>query len=143
MTTRSQLEPAFTAAVYRVELHRRRVTVPIGRRCPLALRNWLRQNGCRDGWIVTAHNPGGRLVRPEHNRRRHRNLCRAVSRLGTPALDTRGIDPAGAWPDEPGLFIGGLSQTTARCLGVRFDQAAIVRVASGRPTRLIWLMPLG
>jgi len=141
LTTPAQLEPAFIGADYRVKLNHRRVTVHIGQRCPPALTDWLRQSNCRHGWIITAHNPGGQLVRPEHNRRRHDALCRAISRLGPPALDTRGVDPFGCWPDEPGLLVGGLGPTTARRLGLRFDQAAIVWVAIGRRTRLIWLMP--
>ncbi|NNC23324.1 DUF3293 domain-containing protein [Salinisphaera sp. USBA-960] len=133
------LEAAFKATSYRVALGAREISVTIGGGCPSILATWFCQHGYRLGWLISAYNPGAQAISTAQNRHRDAALHRATRRLGTAWLATRAVDPAQHWPDEPGVLIGGISQTKARLLATRFGQAAIVAIGPSRRTRLIWL----
>ncbi len=116
----SALAQAYRAAHYRIE------TVPpiilrIGQAHP-ALAAPFPQGGV----FLTACNPRSRRLRPAANARRMRALRRAVERLGYAWLPGLGLDPHGLWPDEPSLWIPGLSLEKGLRLAHRFGQNALV-----------------
>lgn len=138
------LKSAFQSAVYRVY-------APHG---PLDLRvddadaaQRLRENlparGRTDAWVITPCNPGGHRVATWINRRRLRELERTLRDQDIPWWPAVNLDPAGDWPDEPGVCAWSLDEHAARELGRRFGQAALLRLPPRGAPRLLWLENAG
>jgi hypothetical protein len=133
----SRLESAYRRAIYRVELSAP-VEVRVGARSP-ELDAGLAALGV-DGWaIVTADNPGSRRLPASENRRRRRALAGALDQAGWRHLPTRGIDPDGRWPPEPGWLVGDAPPAALIALAGRFGQAAILTGRAGAVAQLVWI----
>lgn len=131
------LRAAYRAAVYEIDTGGgAAVEARIGRPCD-ALETLLRERGARTGVFITAYNPHSRRLGAAENTDAHRALLDAVAGLGNDFLPSRGRDPHGTWPAEPGLFIFDLKQADADALARRFDQYAYVRVTAGRAPELV------
>lgn len=137
----SDLEHVFTDAAYQVSLDDAWLTLTIGNACPETLAAWLRAHGNRTGWVITACNPGAKILAPGINAARNRALHDWTDQHGLPCLESINVDPDGQWPDEPGLLIGDLEEGLARVLAQRFGQFAIVAAPPDRPVDLLWLSP--
>jgi hypothetical protein len=95
----------------------------------------LRALGLGAAWaFVTAYNPG-RILTPEENAQRERELADAVRALGVPSLRADGVPPV-AGHREPGVAIA-LPQEEAVELARRFGQSAIFWFDGQR----FWLVP--
>lgn len=101
---------------------------------------WLETRASSWGF-VTAFNPKSSALCEQENRARHENLLREVAALGWRSIEARGLDPAGEWPEEPGLLIldRGLEDLVA--LARRFEQNAVLHGAPGRPPKVVALNP--
>lgn len=137
--TMSELDAAFRAAAYRVDLDGTQCVLRIGAPPPCALADWIaRRTGATPAWLITACNPRGQRVSDAANRGRSLVLTQLIARSGLHNLAAVNRDPAGAWPDEPGWLIAGLEEGRARDLARRFDQAALVAVTPANCT-LVWI----
>ena len=104
------------------------VVVRGGRRVALPPR-WA---GCRLG-MLSACNPGGRLMPPGWNQRRMAVLREALRRVAFADGEGR----LGAW-SEP-LLMAALPAGRGGVLARRFRQNAVILLRDGRPARLVLL----
>ncbi|MGK7295165.1 MAG: DUF3293 domain-containing protein [Candidatus Wenzhouxiangella sp. M2_3B_020] len=118
-----KLLAAFEATEYRVETPSGPRTVRIGARDEaldrlLDRRRWA---------IVTAHNPGGRCIDQDANRRAAERLTARIRALEPDVMwPSRNHDPEGRWPDEPGWLFSPVSLADVDGLARGFGQAAVV-----------------
>ncbi len=88
--------------------------------------------------ILTASNPGSRLLSLAENERAHRRLLDRLPGRGRDSLPVRATDPGGLWPDEIGLLVPGITLDLARRLAREFGQNAFVWCHLRQPPRLVW-----
>ncbi|MEQ8142385.1 DUF3293 domain-containing protein [Streptomyces sp. OP7] len=74
--------------------------------------------------VITACNPLGRTTPDDVNARARQRLLDEIRRLGHPSWPAVGGDPRGRHQEESVAALG-LTDTTARALGRRFDQDAV------------------
>lgn len=89
--------------------------------------------------LITAANPGSRLLSPGANALRQAELAGELAARGLAWWPSVAIDPAGAWPPEEGALVPGLAEAEALALARRFGQAAILHGSPGGPVRLVWV----
>lgn len=99
----------------------------------------LAAHGVSHAAIITAHNPGSRRVSDRDNARAESALRRRVLAAGYASVPSRGVDPAGRFPDEPGLLVLGIEAAAATTLAREFAQAAIVVIEAMATPRLVML----
>jgi hypothetical protein len=138
------LKQAFAATRYQVALDGKWLTLTTGAPCPEPLAAWLRAQGSPIAWLITAYNPGARMLAATTNAARHAVLRDWVAQRGLACLDSVNVDPtqkwpSDPWPDEPGLLIAGLEEDLARALAGRFGQLAMLAVRPDAPVALVWL----
>lgn len=90
------------------------------------------------GTFLSASNPHSRILRPAANNRRLRALQRMLKTSGHVWLPGRGLDPSGSWPEEPSLWIPGLTEAAAHALALRFGQNAFVWCDGQTVAHLVW-----
>ena len=91
------------------------------------------------GLFITAYNPFGQAQSAEANEAAHSQLGDCLRALVPQVIEGVGADPAGAWPEEMSFFALGLGSDTARQLGRRFGQDAVVWAGSDAIPRLLLL----
>lgn len=121
-------DDAYRATTYLVRDGFARIPVRIGRRSA-ALDRLLARRRAREGFIVTADNPGSRRLHEAANRRARLAL--------PPGPPTEAWSDAGDWPVERGV-LALVSERSARLLLRRLRQRAAVHVARGRPAVLLY-----
>jgi hypothetical protein len=134
----SELIAAYRAALYEVDAGEGAV---IGFRVEepcAALDDILRAHAAASAVLITAYNPRSRRQSAEDNTDAHRDLLAAVAKMGCDVLPSRGRDPDGKWPVEPGLLIFNLSHEKALALARRFGQYAVVWIETGRAPALLF-----
>ncbi|NBB92049.1 MAG: DUF3293 domain-containing protein [Gammaproteobacteria bacterium] len=89
--------------------------------------------------ILTAHNPGGRRIDADVNRRREAALRDEIGQRGWSSFEAINRDPRGHWPDEPGLLVAGAPVDAVVALARDFGQAAILAAEKGAPARVEFL----
>lgn len=81
--------------------------------------------------VVTSDNPYS-VVQPDiENDRRRVELAASLARMGLAARPTRASDPSGAWPDERGFAVAGLSTEDGSSLARAWGQYAFYEVRGG------------
>jgi hypothetical protein len=130
------LDRAYRATSYRVVLGARHVDVRIGQ--PWIAVQGLLLAGERSAAILTAFNPGSRVLHNHENAARHEQLCLAIRAAGLRSLPTVHIADDGEWLPEHGLLLPGLDAEQALRWAARFEQAAIVYLPPGQPAQLRW-----
>ena len=88
---------------------------------------------------ITACNPRGKRLSDALNAHRHDELGRELRRRGLKFLQGEGRHPVGNWPSEASYLILGLSLETAKILGKKYAQNAIVYCGSDAVPRLVLL----
>ncbi|MGE4064213.1 MAG: DUF3293 domain-containing protein [Rhodospirillaceae bacterium] len=140
MSVPSDLVAAYRAAVYEVDdgegVVRFHVEEPSA-----ALDGLLARRGACSAVLITAYNPRSRKQSAAENTDAHRALLDAVAGLQKQYLPSRGRDPDGEWPAEPGLFIFDLAREQALALARRFQQYAVVWAEKGSPPVLVFAEP--
>lgn len=133
---RASLEAAYRAARYLLP-GPPALTLAIDQPDP-GLDALLARHGVATAAVITAANPCSD-PRPEaQNAAAHRALLARVAQLGLRSIASTGRDPAGHWPDEPGVLVLGVSEPGAKSIARAFGQNALVWCASGAPPRLVW-----
>jgi hypothetical protein len=77
---------------------------------------------CTTSALISACNPRSQLLSAAENHTRMLALIEAVEKLGYRHLPAVGRDPTGKWPDEPSLWIAGLTRNEAERLAATFEQ---------------------
>ncbi len=131
-----ELVSAYRGALYRIEAADGAFTVRVGVAEP-RLDRILSAHGVSVAALVTAHNPEGRRASDAANRAGEAGLAARIAELGLAWLPTAGIDPKGAWPDEPGRLILGLERAEGIALARVFGQDALLVVRSGAGPELV------
>lgn len=104
-----------------------------------ALLRLYRKTGQTCGLFITACNPLGQAQSAEANAAAHFQLADCLRALVPHVIKGVGADPAGAWPEEMSFFALGVDNDTARRLGNRFRQDAVVWAGSDAIPRLLLL----
>lgn len=98
-----------------------------------------RTTGQSSGLFVTAFNPFGLSQSAEANEAADSQLGDCLRALSPHVIDGAGVDPTGAWPEEKSFFALGIDEGTARGIGSRFGQDAVVWVGPDAIPRLLLL----
>ena len=134
------LEAAFLATIYRVVTPIATFNLRIGRPDP-AFELFLRKWQASDWGVITACNPGGKLVPDARENvlatKQLAMTIRAQGWLGFPSINHA---DAGDWPDEPGYCVLNAGESALCRLAKMFGQAAIVFGETGDAGgRLVWI----
>lgn len=81
--------------------------------------------------VVTAWNPGSRILDADANAARDAALRRELDRRHAPWFPARGAAPDGSW-HEDGVALVGWDRTDACALARAYDQAAVFELHTGR-----------
>jgi hypothetical protein len=90
-----------------------------------------KQHQCTTSALITACNPRSQILSAPENDTRMLALIEAVEKLGYAHLPAVGRDPNGKWPDEPSLWIAGITKSDARCLAKTYEQNALLWLHEG------------
>jgi hypothetical protein len=77
---------------------------------------------CTTSALITACNPRSQVLSAAENDTRTHALTEEVEKLGYCHLPAVGRDPSRRWPDEPSLWIAGLTKNDAKDLADAFQQ---------------------
>jgi hypothetical protein len=89
--------------------------------------------------FITAYNPLGHEQSADANKVAHSQLVEALQALTSQTVSGAGVDPSGAWPEEISVLALGIDEMTARQLGKRFKQDAVVWAGPDATPRLLLL----
>ncbi len=96
----------------------------------------LDRHGATRATVVTAFNPRSRVLAPDANAARHRDLVRVLEERGLTFLYGEGRDPSGRWTAETECIVFGISLAEGLDIARRFDQNAVVFIERGKAPRL-------
>jgi hypothetical protein len=130
------LAAAFLATRYRVQLDGAWLETRVGARAP-ALAAWLARHGADAASLVSARQPGGRLLPEAQNQRRERQLRRCIAALDLATWPAEGVADDGGWR-EPSLWVPGLQGAACRRLMQQFAQLAWVEYDASGLAQLRW-----
>jgi hypothetical protein len=99
----------------------------------------MRRHGVATAAYLTACNPRSVLTPDSVNREANAALHAALLHADAFVFHGEAIDPTGAWPAEPSFLALGIALATARELGMRFRQNALLFADDDAVPRLIWL----
>jgi hypothetical protein len=84
--------------------------------------------------FITAWNPFSKQLTPEENKERNHALIQEIKGRSLSFLPGVGNHPSNDWPGEQSLLVLGLCLESAKTLGRRFEQNAVVWIgAEGIP----------
>jgi hypothetical protein len=129
---------AYQATQYRVGTGEEAFTLRIGA-FSAELRNLYAATGQTCCVFITAYNPFGQEQSAVANRRAKSLLEEALQALTSKTIAGAGADPSGAWAEEISLLALGIDETTARQLGERFKQDAVVWAGPDATPQLLLL----
>lgn len=138
MNEQVRYEAAYRATLYRV----RAGDSPFELRVDTAserLAALMRMHGVASAAYLTACNPYSVQSADAANRAANEQLRAALLAADAFIFCGEAIDPTGRWPAEPSFLALGLALATARELGTRFRQNAILFADDDAVPRLVWL----
>ena len=103
------------------------------------LKNWLKENRDRTGYLISAYNPKSQPTTQIQNIEKHRLLNNSLIKDNSLFYETVSKDPLDKWPCEYGFIVLNTSKKRAIELGIEFRQNAIVFVDHKALSRLILL----
>jgi hypothetical protein len=89
--------------------------------------------------FITAYNPFSQVCDDADNARRQEALAGELRELGFNFIDGIGQHPSGEWPGEPSFLVLGISLETAKELGKRYGQNAIIWAGANAVPQLVLL----
>jgi hypothetical protein len=92
----------------------------------------LDRHGATRATIVTAFNPRSRVLAPDANAARQRDLVRVLEERGLTFLYGESRDPSGRWTAETECIVFGISLAEGLEIARRFDQNAVVFIERGK-----------
>lgn len=133
---RQQLSNAYQAAEYWV-LAPEPCLLHIGEMATGRLATLIAEHQ-KASYIITAENPGSIPMPTSYNNEQNNMLADTIRKKSLPYLHTISKDPTGIWPDEHGFLLLAIDLEVAISLAVTFGQCAIVRLAPGQMSTVIW-----
>ena len=104
-----------------------------------SLEDLHKKNNCITSALFTAYNPRSQVLSAAENHARMLALTEAVEKLGYHRLPAVGRDPTGKWPDEPSLWIAGMTKNEAEELGKTFKQNGFLWMEQDAAPQLLLL----
>lgn len=87
--------------------------------------------------FITAWNPKSKLLSPQENNQRHKELIKIIKKTGYPYFIGKGIGKEAGWEPEISLLILHIDKETALQIGQYFNQNAIVFGEQGKKPKLL------
>lgn len=138
MNDQARYETAYRATLYRVRAGSSTFDLRVDvASAPLAA--LMRRHGVTTAAYMTACNPYSVRTADAVNRAASEELRTTLLRADAFLFEGEAIDPSGTWPAEPSFLALGISLATARELGIRFKQNAILFADDDAVPRLVWL----
>jgi hypothetical protein len=94
---------------------------------------------CATSALITACNPRSLILSDAENAQRMEALTTEIETLGYAYLPAVAKNPEGKWPDEPGLWVAGLTKNEAESLARSFEQNGLLWVEQDAIPRLVLL----
>ena len=129
---------AYEATHYRIGMGATAPVLRIGMRSA-DLARMHEDAGVACSLFITAFNPFGMQRPEEENRLAHEELRAALAALSPRLVEGSGGDPGSDWPEERSFLALGIDEATARALGTRFRQDAVVWSGTDAVPRLLLL----
>ena len=98
-----------------------------------------RRYGLSSATFITAYNPFGEVLTDKENQQRNKQLKLEVNALDLPLIKGFGQDKLGEWGQEDSFLIFGLDLETAKAIGIKYEQNAIVWCGEDAIPRLMLL----
>jgi hypothetical protein len=138
MNDQTRYEAAYRATLYRVRTGSLAFDLRVDvASAPLAA--LMRRHGVTTAAYLTACNPYSVRTPDAANRTANEELRSALVRADAFIFEGEAIDPTGVWPAEPSFLALGLALATARELGMRFRQNAMLFADDDAVPRLVWM----
>jgi hypothetical protein len=138
MAMMTEFEARYRATTYRVYLPGGTADLRIGQ-ANEKLSAWMKTVGCANFAIISAHNPGSKIVDPAQNAERQSQLeCELLEGNYEPYAGENIPDDDSGLIEES-CFVNDIALEDARALAEDFGQNAIVYGASDGISRLIWV----
>ena len=128
----------YYAAHYSVGVGAGRFTLRIGERSP-ELRRLYSSDSQSCGIFITAFNPFGQIQVDAENETAHSQLGDDLGAASSCVIEGEGADAMGVWPAEKSYLALGVNEESARSLGKRWRQDAVVWVGEDATPKLIIL----
>ena len=141
MSFSAALDQAYRNTRYRVFLPRACLELRVGERHP-ALDAWLESQGFSRWSLLTAWNPGSRLLPAEENRSRQARMEQALLARGFQPFPGENQAGNADWPPEASLLVPGMGRDEAGRLARDFDQNAFLAGERRGIAELLWIQPL-
>jgi hypothetical protein len=129
---------AYNATHYRVRAGDDGFTLRIGRRSP-ELSRLYHSSSQSCGVFITAFNPFGQIQGDAENETAHSRLGDDLRAASSWVIEGEGADAKGLWPAEKSYLALGVNEESARTLGKRWRQDAVVWVGEDASPKLIAL----
>ncbi|MGB4467045.1 MAG: DUF3293 domain-containing protein [Azovibrio sp.] len=123
---------------YRIALPCGTLELRVGERQP-QLDACLRQAGFSCWCLLTAWNPGSRLLPREENRARQEKLKKYLLDRGHIIFSGENHSCSGGWPLECTIFVPGSSRQEGREAALLFEQNAFLAGENDLPAELLWI----
>jgi hypothetical protein len=134
----ARLEAAYRATEYRVFVDPP-LSLRIGRHDP-AFAALMAGTGVVAAAYMTACNPRSWPLPESENAARMQVLRADLKAAGYRFVEGAAVDPGGLWPDEPSVLVLGIGADTARNIGRRFGQNALLLIDAAAIPQLDWLI---
>ncbi len=129
---------AYNTAHYRVKVPDDSFVLLIKKKSgPLAA--LMKDLGVASAAFLTAYNPYSQKTNVNVNVRAQKALRNDIEKLGMVFYEGTGEDPSGQWKVEPSFLVLGISLETAKAIGVKHGQNAVVWVDSDAVPQLMLL----
>lgn len=120
------LEPLYRATTYRVLLPGEWSDVHIGKPLPHVLGAWLEGLNEVHWAIISADNPGSKMLPSSENSRRRQALEAQLAKDGKVYYPTKHMADDGQWPVERGVLVAGLKEAEALSIAQTWGQRGVV-----------------
>jgi hypothetical protein len=131
------LVEAYRNAIYEIEAESR-IILKVSEYSH-SLEDLHKRCNCSTSALITACNPRSQILSDAENAQRMAVLTAEIETLGYAHLPAVAKDPEGKWPDEPGLWIAGLTKNEATHLTRSFEQNALLWVEQDAIPQLVLL----
>lgn len=128
---------AYRNTSYEVDIPGVRIRLHVGEPNS-ALDSLLKNRDVTEWAFITAYNPRSESCSLEENDQRQKDLLQEVHAQGYPTFPGTGVGENTDWPAEPSVLILGISRETARKVGQKYGQHAIVVGRRGQAPELLW-----
>jgi hypothetical protein len=116
---------AYRNTEYKFERGAKLITLRVGEACSELATLYI-ETGFSSGVFTTAYNPFGKSQSTHENETANARLRTDLSAQTSYIFEGAGIDPSGDWPGEKSFFALGIAVQTAKKLGRKYQQDAIV-----------------